>query len=152
MPTRRARRWVPPKPGGDAQAHFRLAEHGVVGAETDVAAHGQLVAAAQRKAVDSRDDGQREALDHQEDVIAHLAEGFALGLGHGGHGADVRTGDKALVTCAGQHDAADGVLVDALKGGLQVGQDFGVQRVERLGTVDGDDGHRALHFSSYKRH
>ncbi len=47
MPTRRARRWVPPKPRRDAQAYFGLAEHGVVGAETDIAAHGQLITAAQ---------------------------------------------------------------------------------------------------------
>ena len=32
----------------DAQTHFRLAEDGVVGAEADVAAHSQLIAAAQR--------------------------------------------------------------------------------------------------------
>ena len=40
--------------------------------------------------------------------------------------------------------------VHGLKGGLQVGsQDFGVQRVQRLGAVDGDDLHRApaLQFS-----
>ena len=84
----------------DAQTHFRLAEHGVVGAEADIAAHSQLIAAAQREAVDSCDDRQREMLDHQEHIVAQLAERFTLGLRHGGHRADVSTGNEALVTGA----------------------------------------------------
>ena len=152
MPTRRARRWVPPKPGVIPKPDFRLTKDGIVGAEADVAAHGQLIAAAQRKAVDSSDDGQREVLDHQENVVAQLAERLALGLGHGGHRADVSTGDEALVTGAGQDDTADGVLIDGLKSGLQVSQNFRVQRVQRLRTVDRQDSNGVLNLSSNKGH
>ena len=91
-------------------------------------------------------------LDHEEDVVAQLAESLALGLGHGGHGADISTGHEALVTGAGQYNAADGVLVDGLEGSLQVSQNLGVQRVERLRTVDGQDGNGVLNFSGNKGH
>ena len=137
---------------GDTQTDFRLTKDGIVGAEADVAAHGQLIAAAQREAVDSSDDGQREALDHQENVVAQLAESLALGLGHRGHRANVGTGHEALVTGTGQDDAADGVLVDGLKSGLQVSQNFRVQRVQRLRTVDRQDSNGVLNLSSNKGH
>ena len=91
-------------------------------------------------------------LDHQEHIVAQLAEGLALGLGHGGHRADVSTGNEALVASAGQHDTADGVLIDGLEGSLQVGQNLGVQRVERLRTVDGQDSNSVLNFSGNKGH
>ena len=99
-----------------------------------------------------RDDGQREVLDHQEDVVAQLAEGFAFRLGHGGHGADVGTGHEALVAGAGEDHAAHGVLVDGLEGSLQVSQHFGVQGVERLGTVDRHNGDGVLDFGIDKGH
>ena len=91
-------------------------------------------------------------LDHQEHIVAQLAESLALGLSHSGHGADVSTGNEALVASAGQHDTADGVLIDGLKGGLQVSQNLGVQRVERLRTVDGQDSNSVLNFSGNKGH
>ena len=91
-------------------------------------------------------------LDHQEHIVAQLAESLALGLGHSGHGADVSTGNEALVASAGQHDTADGVLIDGLKGGLQVSQNLRVQRVQRLRAVDGQDGNGVLNFGSNKGH
>ena len=91
-------------------------------------------------------------LDHQEHIIAQLAEGFALCLGHGAHGADIGTGNKALVAFAGQNDAADSLLIDCLKSSLQVSQNLGVQGVQCLGTVDGNDLNSALHLGFYKCH
>ena len=90
--------------------------------------------------------------DHQENVVAQLAERFTLGLRHGGHRADVSTGDKALVTGAGQDDTADGVLIDGLKGGLQISQNLRVQRVQRLRAVNGQDGNGVLNLGSNKGH
>ena len=52
-----------------------------------------------------------------EHIIAQLAEGFAFCLGHG---ADIGTGNKALVAFAGQNNAADSLLIDCLKSSLQV--------------------------------
>ena len=137
---------------GDAQTDFRLTKHSVVGADADVAAHSQLIAAAQCKAVDGCDDGDGEALDHQEHIIAQFAESLALGLGHGAHGADVSACHEALVAFAGQDDAADGGLVNCLKSSLQVCQNFGVQGVQCLRAVDGDDLDCALHLGFYKCH
>ena len=141
-----------PKAGRDAQAYLGLPEHCVIGRQADVAAHGQFVAAAQCKAVDRSDDGQGELLDIQEDIVAQLAESFALSLGHGAHGSDIGTGYKAFFPCAGKHHAADGVLIDGLKSRLQVGQDLGVQGVESLGPVDGDNGYGSLDLGIYKCH
>jgi len=137
---------------GDAQTDFGLTEHSVVRADADVAAHSQLVAAAQRKAVDGCNHWDGEMLDHQEHIIAQLAEGLALCLGHGAHGADIGTSNKALVAFAGQNDAADGVLIHSLKSCLQVCQNLGVQGVQCLGTVNGDDLNCALHLGFYKCH
>ena len=91
-------------------------------------------------------------LDHQENVVAQLAERFTLGLRHGGHRADVSTGDEALVTGTGQDDAADGVLIDGFKGSLQIRQNLRVQGVECLGTVNGQDGNGVLNLGSNKGH
>ena len=137
---------------GDAQTDLRLTEHSVVGADADVAAHSQLVATAQCEAVDGCDDGDGEALDHQEHIIAQLAESLALGLGHGAHGADVSACHEALVAFAGQNDAADGLLIDCLESSLQVSQNLGVQGVQCLRAVDGDDLDSALHLGFYKCH
>ena len=91
-------------------------------------------------------------LDHQEHIIAQLAEGLALCLGHGAHGADISACNEALVAFAGQDDAADGLLINSLKGCLQVCQNLGVQGIQCLGTVDGDDLDSALHLGFYKSH
>ena len=91
-------------------------------------------------------------LDHQEHIVAQLAESLALGLGHSRHRADVSTGHEALVASAGQYDTANGVLVDGLESSFQVSQNLGVQRVERLRTVDGQDSNSVLNLSSNKGH
>ena len=88
----------------------------------------------------------------QNIIIAQLAEGLTLCLGHGAHGTDICTCHEALVAFAGQDDAADGGLVNCLKSSLQVCQDFGVQGVQCLRAVDGDDLDCALHLGFYKCH
>ena len=91
-------------------------------------------------------------LDHQEHIIAQLAEGLAFCLGHGAHRTDISTSNKALVAFTGQNDAADSLLIDCLKSSLQVSQNLGVQGVQCLGTVDGNDLNSALHLGFYKCH
>ena len=130
--------------GGDAQAHLGLAEHGVVGADADVAGHGQLAPAAQSEPVDRSDHGLGQILQTQEHPAAVDAELLAVDGGEAFHLADIGARHEALVPFAGEDHAANGVLVDGLEGGLQVGQHLGVQGVEGLGAVDGEHGHSAL--------
>ena len=67
---------------GDAQTDFRLTEHSIIRADAEIAAHSQLVAAAQCKAVDGCDDGDGEMLDHQEHIIAQLGNDVFLMIEH----------------------------------------------------------------------
>ena len=151
-PTRRARRWVPPKPG-DAQARLGLSEHGGVGADADIAAHAQLTAAAQREAVDCGDGGDGQRLDAAEHVVAVLAEGLAALLGQGAHLTDIGAGHKGLFAAAG-----DDQRINIRIGGngihqlVQIGQNLGIQSVQRLGPVDGGHGDMLLLFQQNMRH
>ena len=138
--------------GGDAQTHLGLTEDGALGADADVTAHRQLVASAQGEAVDGGDDGDGQGLDLAEDIVALLAKGGALGLGQGAHLADVGTGHEAALTGAGDDQAADGVHVQGVDGGVQLLQHGAVQGVEGLGTVDGQDSHGALGLQIDKSH
>ena len=82
-----------------------------------------------------------------------LAEGLAALLGQGAHLADVGAGHEGLFTAAGDDQSAD--IRVRLYGGhqlVQVGQDLGIQRVQRLGTVDGRHGDEALLFQQNVGH
>lgn len=57
-------------------------------------AHADLTAAAQRKAIDGRNNGDGEGLQLAEHIVALFAKGFALGLGQGAHLADIGAGHK----------------------------------------------------------
>ena len=91
-------------------------------------------------------------LDHQEHIIAQLAEGLAFCLSHGAHRTDISTSNEALVAFAGQNDAADSLLIHSLKSCLQVCQNFGIQGIQCLGAVDGNDLNCTLHLGFYKCH
>ena len=132
--------------GGDAETHLGLTEHGIVGADADVAAHGQLVAAAQSEAVNSGDDGDGQSLDLAEDVVALFAEGLALCLGQGAHLTDVGACHKALVAGAGDDQSPDCVQVDGGDRCVQFLQDGAVERIQCLGTVNGEHSDIALDF------
>ena len=82
------------KSGGDAQAYFGLAEHSVLGANTDITGHGDLATAAQCKSVDRCDHRDRELLDLKEKIVTKLTKCSTLCLGHCAHRTDVRTCDK----------------------------------------------------------
>ena len=71
---------------------------------------------------------------------------------HGAHGTDICTCHEALVAFAGQNDAADSLLIHSLKSCLQVCQNFGIQGIQCLGAVDGNDLNCTLHLGFYKCH
>ena len=132
--------------GGDAEAGLGLTEYGILAADADIAAHADLTAAAQRKAVDRCDNGNGEGLNLAENVVALFPEGFALGLGQAAHFPDIRTGHEALFTGAGQDQAADAFQIHAVQGFVQLIQHGAVQGVQGLGAVDGNNTDLAFRF------
>ncbi len=119
----------------DAELDFRLAEFRGVRGKYEIAHHGKFAAAAKRHAGhggDQRGAGARDGVPAGEPVRAvHVDEGLR------GHLLDVGTrGKGAFGTC--QHDAADiRIAVETGQCGGQFGQDLQVQRVQRLGAVQG---------------
>jgi hypothetical protein len=129
--------------GDDAELDLGLAKLGVVGGDDEVAHHGQLAAATQRKAADGGDHGFANVANGfpvAGDVVAFVHIGKAVG----GHGANVGTGGKGFFATSDDH-AADVVLrVKALQGLTQLGHELVVERVELLGAVEGDNAHGAF--------
>ena len=126
-------------PGHDAQVDFGLAEFGGVGGDDEIAHHGQFAAAAKRVTRNSGDDRLAAAQDRlglgREKVFGQdLVEGFF------GHFLDVRPGGKGLVR-AGDDDAAHLVVLGRLGDGCaEFGQQFPIERVQRIGAVQADGG------------
>lgn len=87
-------------------------------------------------------------------MIASGKAGAAIsyGLGQGAHLADIGAGHKALFTRSGEDEATDGFLIDRVEGLIQLIQHGAVQRIEGLGTVDGDNTDLAFHFIGDKLH
>ena len=127
------------KAGRDAEARFGLAEQCVFRSDADIAAQGQLAAAAEREAVDRRDDGHRQLLNLAEYRVALRAERAAFVGCHGAHGADIGTGDERFRARAGNDEAACFVGVNGVDDSFKVAEDFVVQCIEGLLPVDGDD-------------
>ena len=74
-----------------------------------------------------------------------LAEGLAFFGGQGAHFADIRSGHKGLLSAAGDDQRTDlAVSVDDVHQFAQIGENVAVERVERLGTVDGGNRDVAL--------
>ena len=126
------------KAGDDAKAALRLAEHGVVRGNANVAAHADFAPAAQRVAVDR---GNRH-LGHILQLVERLhgQKGHRAALGGGGvhHLRDVRAGHKGLAAGASEdHNPHILSLFQTGKALPQLGQRLCVQGVESLGTVDG---------------
>ena len=125
--------------GDDAQAHFGLAELGLLGSDADVAGQGHLAAAAQGEAVDRGDGGLLHQVHPQQDAVAQLTEGQALSHVHGGHLADVSAGDEGAAS-AGDDDHVDVVVVlHVVQSSFKLGKDGLIQGVQSLGAVHGDD-------------
>ena len=91
-------------------------------------------------------------LDLQEQIVAHLAVCAGVSLAHMYHSGDVSACHEALVTSAGDDEAANGVQVDAVDGSVDVLQHSGAQSVQSLRIVDGQDGDSALVFQNCECH
>ena len=90
-------------------------------------------------------------IEHFPIPVIAAVNGFALGGGNElAMSCDFRIcSDNAVF---GQNNAADSLLIDCLKSSLQVSQNLGVQGVQCLRAVDGDDLDSALHLGFYKCH
>ena len=110
----------PSKARGDPQAHLRLPEHCIVGAVADVTAHGQLVAAAKGKSIDSRNGGDRKRFQLPEDIVSEFSEFTAFLYGHGAHGRNVGSGHKGLLPGSGHDDGPCLIQVDIVDHSIQV--------------------------------
>ena len=137
--------------GGDAQANLGLAELGAAlalgvgaGGQDDVAAHGQLTAAAQGEAVHSGDGGDLQLLNAAHQGAAPLAPLAAGGHVHGALLADVGAGHEGAALAGDDEGAQLGVLLHLADQLLQLGDHSGIQRVQRLGTVDGGNADAVL--------
>ena len=125
--------------GDDAQAHFGLAELGLLGSQTDVAGQGHLAAAAQSETVNSSDGGLLHQVHPQQDAVAQFTEGQALSHVHGSHLTDVSAGDESAASAGDDDDIDVVVLLHVVQSGLEFGENSLIQGVQSLGAVHGDD-------------
>ena len=140
------------KAGGDAQAGLRLAEDRGIGADPDVTAHGQLTAAAQRKAADGGNGGNGQRLQLAEHIVAQLAEGLTLRFGEGAHLRDICAGHKGLFSAAADHDAADRLQIDLVQRLIQLTDHLIVQGIQGTGPVDDQRSYAAFRGKFYIFH
>ena len=119
--------------GQDAQVALGLAELGVGSGDTDIAAHGQLAAAAQSEAVDSSDGDLRHLLQTIEGVLGQQSHSAALSGSGVDHLGDVSTGNECLGTGTGDDDNTD-VFTDLLPYAVSTAED-GTETVITLAEV-----------------
>ena len=144
LPTARVSRWVPPMPGMTPSLISGWPNLALSAAMIDVALHGELAAAAERKAGDRRDDRLARARGASQ-WAGEIAEiGFDEGLVR--HLLDVGAGGEGLLA-AGDQQAADRVVglegVDRL---AELDHERPIERIERLRPVEPDDADAAFGF------
>ena len=124
---------------GDADAHFRHAEHRAVAGDAEIAGGGELKAGAERVAVDPRDRRHRQMAER----VAADVDGADEGAGAVGierrELVDIGAADKGASAGAAHHrqpqlrvGGEPGHRLDDL------GHQRAVERVELGGAVDGD--------------
>ena len=128
----------------EAEVDLGLAELGVGRRVGKIAAEQELAAAAEREAVDGRDDGDGEVFDGGEDVGAEVGELLAAVARKTAHHGDVGAGHEGLLALAGDDEAADGACrsgrSDLCDCSMQFMQRGLVEGVERLETAHGQRG------------
>ena len=130
--------------GNDAELDLRLAEFGVVGGDDEIALHGQLAAAAERKARHRGDDrlARRRRL---MPVRAKIAE-EGLGKILVGHFFDVGAGGKCLVRSGDDHAADICVGLECSDGLAELAHQRAVERIERLRAIEPNEADPAARF------
>ncbi len=109
--------------------------------DDDVADGGQADAAAERRAVDPPDDGNRqrvEPLEHQGEIL-RVREVLDLAVGDRlGHPGDVGAGAECLARAGEHHHPHVGILGRAGCAGRDRVDDLLVERIAHLGPVQHD--------------
>src|SRR5206468_6060568 len=125
-----------------AQLDLGLAKSGVVGGDDEVAHHGQLAAAAQRKTADGRYHRLADAADLLP-VAADVVLVVDIGKAVLRHGANVGAGREGFFA-AGQDDAVGAVIsFHGLERGGQFVHQLVVERIVVFGPALGHDGQLA---------
>ena len=121
----------------DAKLDLGLAELCRVGRDDEIALHGELAAAAQRKAGHRGNDRLARAPDHVPGGGEIVHEGIDRGLSR--HLLDVGTGRERLLGAGDQHAADTGILVECRDRLGELGVERRIERIERLRPVEPDD-------------
>src|SRR5581483_1122649 len=131
----------PAPPRDDGEVDLRLTELRVLGRVANVAGERELAAPAQREAVHGRERRLRHRLEQAAAFVTERAPRVSLEDGHLCHLLDVRPGGERLLARAGENDDPRRSV------GRELAQPVAerlerlvVQRVERVGPVDRDDG------------
>ena len=145
-PRSRVRRWLPPRPGHDAQGDFRLAEFGGVGGDDEIADHGQFAAAAQGMARHRGDDRLSDArrcgrtarrTDFRRYIWEKVLGAISLMSAPAAKARSMPvTIDAAHLCAASQASSASASSFEQRC----------VERVQRFGPVQRGDADRAVHF------
>jgi hypothetical protein len=122
---------------GDADAHLRHAELGVVGGNAEIAGGGDFEAPAEAPAGEPRDHGRRKVAHGLAEVAQPRDEGFCGFLVELRHLLDVGAADHALLALSGEDDRANALVGgELLKPFAHAIGDGGGQDVEGAGIAD----------------
>jgi hypothetical protein len=82
------------RPGDHTEQDFRLADLGILGADTHIGGQREFAAAAERIASDRRDDRLGNRRHRRECRVQRLDASHHVGVAHGGHLFDVGSGGE----------------------------------------------------------
>ena len=123
-----------------AEQNLWLSELRGLGRESQCAGHRQLAAAAEREAVNCRDDRLAEGLEQVEHVLAGQRVLAPAGRRLDTEFVDVGAGHERLVAGSGHDQHADGdVLLQFEDRPPQFVERLRIERVQHLGTIDGEN-------------
>ena len=137
----------PGKPRNQAQVDLRLTESGRVGRQPQRAGHRQLAAAAEREAIDGRDDRLAEVLHRVEHPLPKPSVIPSARWREPGELVDVGAGHERLRAGACQDNRANaGVCAELGKGPGQFVEGLDVEGVQDRRPVDGQARDGAVAF------
>ena len=120
------------------QTDFRLSELRLCGCDADIARHGQLAAAAQRKTIHRCDDRLADVLNEVHCPVSCLCENSCLDGVELCHFRNVSACDEgSAFTCQDRYSGSL-ISIEFCKSIIELCKDFAVERVERFRSVDRD--------------
>src|SRR5581483_3458506 len=135
--------------GNQALLHRGQPDQRGRGGEAIVAHQRELEPAAQAVAVDGGDERQRQPLDRGHRVLP----GHELRQRHraGGQGPEIDAGAEGAAGAGDDGHAQVGTVRQRGDRGAEIGDPRGVARVQHLGSIEGDPGHRPVEGERHRR-